>query len=75
MSSSDSAASSEMCAARESRNNGVIVGSLWMEEEDAQQFAGWGVDALHYDNCGQTTLDGVAKFAPMRDALNRKSNP
>ena len=70
-----SAASAEMCAAREERNNGVVVGSLWYEESDAAQFAGWGVDALHYDNCGQDTMDSVAKMAPMRDAINRTGRP
>ena len=40
------------------RNEGVVVGSLWNEESDAAQFAGWGVDALHYDNCGQDIMDG-----------------
>eukprot|EP01052_Picozoa_sp_SAG31_P003897 SAG31_NODE_154_length_22184_cov_25.917142_19_plen_529_part_00 len=70
-----SAASAEMCAAREWRNGGVITGSLWTEDSDAKQFAGWGVDYLHYDNCGQTAMDGVAKFAPMRDAINRTGRP
>ena len=32
-----------MCAARESRNGGVITGSLWQEESDAKQFADWGL--------------------------------
>jgi len=64
-----------MCAARESRNGGVITGSLWQEESDAKQFADWGLDYLHYDNCGQTAMDGVAKFSPMRDAINRTGRP
>ncbi|WP_410608359.1 glycoside hydrolase family 27 protein [Amycolatopsis sp. lyj-109] len=53
------------------------TGSKGHEEQDARQFAAWGVDYLKYDWCSPTgTLDEqVAAFAKMRDALAATGRP
>ncbi|MBC9713159.1 ricin-type beta-trefoil lectin domain protein [Streptomyces sp. TRM66268-LWL] len=53
------------------------TGSLGHEEQDARQFAAWGVDYLKYDWCSPTgTIDDqVRTFAKMRDALKATGRP
>ncbi|MFG1694703.1 glycoside hydrolase family 27 protein [Nonomuraea sp. NPDC049309] len=53
------------------------TGSLGHEEQDARQFAAWGVDYLKYDWCSPTgTIDDqVRTFAKMRDALAATGRP
>jgi alpha-galactosidase len=54
------------------------IGSLGHERQDAETFAGWGVDYLKYDWCNADTNDGlsrVAAFTKMRDELARLSRP
>jgi alpha-galactosidase len=65
------AASSLNCAPY----RGLHTGSLYREEEDARVLASWGIDSLHYDNCGDGNLDMAARSAAMRDALNRTGRP
>ena len=51
---------------------GFYPGSWGYEELDAQTYAGWGIDYLKYDNCGQfeaATHSPYDRFAVMRDAL------
>jgi alpha-galactosidase len=53
------------------------TGSLGHEEQDARQFAAWGVDYLKYDWCSPTGSidDQVRTFAKMRDALAATGRP
>ncbi|MEO6089647.1 MAG: glycoside hydrolase family 27 protein, partial [Umezawaea sp.] len=53
------------------------TGSRGHEEQDARQFAAWGVDFLKYDWCSpEGTLEQqVAAFAKMRDALAATGRP
>jgi alpha-galactosidase len=48
--------------------------SLYLEDMDAATYAAWGIDSVHYDNCGEMTVDYIAKASPMRDALNRSGH-
>lgn len=50
-------------------------GSLGHEAQDAQTYAGWGVDFLKYDWCHSRGLDAPAVFARMRDALAATGRP
>lgn len=43
--------------------------SLGYEQEDAKQFAGWGVDLLKYDNCATVPSSVVRCIAPTHPAL------
>ena len=45
--------------------------SLYLESLDASNWAEWGVDSVHYDDCGETAVDYIARATPMRNALNR----
>jgi alpha-galactosidase len=53
------------------------TGALGHEEQDARQFAAWGVDFLKYDWCSPsgTIDDQVRTFAKMRDALRATGRP
>ncbi|NUT48763.1 MAG: alpha-galactosidase, partial [Saccharothrix sp.] len=53
------------------------TGALGHEEQDARQFAAWGVDYLKYDWCSPsgTIDDQVRTFAKMRDALAATGRP
>ncbi|MEU4769387.1 cellulose binding domain-containing protein [Actinosynnema sp. NPDC023794] len=53
------------------------TGALGHEEQDARQFAAWGVDFLKYDWCSPsgTMDDQVRAFAKMRDALRATGRP
>ena len=44
-------------------------GSNGYEEEDANQFAAWGVDYLKYDWCNSDGVDAKIAYPTMRDAL------
>ena len=46
-------------------------GSLGYETNDAQTYAGWGVDYLKYDNCNDDGIDPKVRYPVMRDALNK----
>ena len=65
------AASSLNCAPY----RGLHTGSLYREEDDARVLASWGIDSLHYDNCGDNGMDMGARSAAMRDALNATGRP
>src|SRR5262249_38710074 len=53
---------------------GGFEGSAGHEEQDAQQYAAWGIDYLKYDWCsGQG--DMMAAYAKMRDALRKTGRP
>jgi alpha-galactosidase len=64
------------CAQRNGQYPGS-TGSQGHEEQDARQFAAWGVDYLKYDWCSpEGTLDEqVARFSVMRDALRATGRP
>lgn len=56
------------------------AGSLDFEENDAESFAGWGVDYLKYDNCYHMGRFGTPKisfdrYKVMWDALNATQRP
>jgi len=56
------------------------AGSLGMEKQDAQTFAGWGVDYLKYDNCFNNGQEGTSlitfnRYKAMSDALNATGRP
>jgi alpha-galactosidase len=53
------------------------TGSQGHEQQDARQFAAWGVDYLKYDWCSGsgTVSDQIATFAKMRDALAATGRP
>ncbi|MEO3813173.1 lectin [Sphaerisporangium sp. B11E5] len=53
------------------------TGAQGHEEQDARQFAAWGVDYLKYDWCSPTGTinDQVRVFAKMRDALAATGRP
>lgn len=55
-----SAASSVVCSGR--------PGSLYHEYLDAATFAGWGVQLVKYDNCGEYTL-GDARYRVFADGV------
>ncbi|MFB7599688.1 NPCBM/NEW2 domain-containing protein [Streptomyces sp. NPDC056160] len=44
-------------------------GALGHEENDARQFAEWGIDYLKYDNCNNQGADARQRYVTMRDAL------
>ncbi|MGW9028755.1 NPCBM/NEW2 domain-containing protein [Streptomyces sp. NPDC055722] len=50
-------------------NSAGFPGALGHEYSDAQQFAGWGVDYLKYDNCNNQGVDAKLRYTTMRDAL------
>lgn len=50
-------------------------GSLGYETNDAQTYAGWGVDYLKYDNCNDNGIDPKVRYPVMRDALNKTGRP
>ena len=53
------------------------TGSQGHEQQDARQFAAWGVDYLKYDYCNGSgsVNDQIATFAKMRDALAATGRP
>lgn len=51
-------------------------GSRGYETQDAQTWAGWGIDYLKYDNCAARIDDWVVdRYAAMRDALLSAGRP
>jgi alpha-galactosidase len=60
-------AGSKTCAGR--------PGSLGHEEQDARQYAAWGVDYLKYDWCSTDKQDAVASYLKMSDALQATGRP
>ncbi|MFJ6698970.1 NPCBM/NEW2 domain-containing protein [Streptomyces sp. NPDC091272] len=50
-----------------------MPGGLNHEYSDAEQFAGWGVDYLKYDNCNNQGVDHMLRYTTMRDALKAAS--
>jgi alpha-galactosidase len=63
-------AGKQQCCSRVYGPN-VNDGSLGFEEEDAKQFASWGVDLLKHDGCGQE----ASSYPNMRTALNKTGRP
>ena len=55
------AAGETTCASR--------AGGLYHEAADARQLAGWNVDYLKYDECGEVNIQSYAKFMAMRGAF------
>jgi alpha-galactosidase len=53
------------------------TGSYGFEKQDAQTFAGWGVDYLKYDYCGAPPDQATAKnrYRTMADALHHTGRP
>lgn len=51
------------------------AGSLTYEQNDANDFASWGVDYLKYSDCNGLGVPALDRFIAMRDALNRTSRP
>lgn len=45
-------------------------GSLGFEEQDAQQYAKWGIDYLKYDNCYNGGVPAKERYTAMGQALN-----
>lgn len=59
---------------------GKYPGSLGFEQQDADTFAGWGVDYLKYDNCFNQGQSGTPKISfdrydAMSKALNNTGRP
>src|SRR5262245_15204663 len=54
---------------------GKRPGSYGFEEEDARQYAAWGIDYLKYDWCHTGGIDAREAYAKMRDALARTGRP
>jgi alpha-galactosidase len=50
-------------------------GSRGHEYQDAQTYAGWGVDYLKYDWCNSDGLNPVGAYTTMRDALYKTGRP
>ena len=50
-------------------------GSLGYETNDAQTYAGWGVDYLKYDNCNSDKIDPKLRYPVMQGALNKTGRP
>ena len=50
-------------------------GSNGYEEEDARQYAAWGVDYLKYDWCSNEGVDPKIAYTTMRDALRASGRP
>jgi alpha-galactosidase len=51
------------------------AGSYGFEEEDARQYASWGIDYLKYDWCNTGGIDAKEAYTKMRDALARTGRP
>ncbi|GAA4530155.1 glycoside hydrolase family 27 protein [Amycolatopsis samaneae] len=69
---------SRTCAVVNNAYPATGIGSLGHERQDAELFAGWGVDYLKYDWCAADTVDGLdrkAAFTRMRDELARLPRP
>ena len=47
------------------------AGSLYHEQQDTATLAGWDIDFLKVDNCGEVNLNSFAKYTVLRDALNK----
>ena len=45
-------------------------GSLGYEQFDAELFASWGIDFLHYENCDGAEVPAKVKYTNMANALN-----
>ncbi|HEY7513945.1 MAG TPA: glycoside hydrolase family 27 protein, partial [Vicinamibacteria bacterium] len=54
---------------------GKRPGSYGFEEEDARQYAAWGIDYLKYDWCHTGGIDPKEAYPRMRDALARAGRP
>ncbi|MGE5359382.1 MAG: glycoside hydrolase family 27 protein, partial [Bacteroidales bacterium] len=50
-------------------------GSNGYEQEDARQYAAWGVDYLKYDWCNNDGVDPKIAYPTMRDALKAAGRP
>src|SRR5882757_5094307 len=50
-------------------------GSLGHEQQDADQWASWGVDYLKYDNCNNDGTSAEQRYTTMRDALLATGRP
>jgi len=50
-------------------------GSLGYEQQDAEQWASWGVDYLKYDNCNNDGTSAEQRYTTMRDALLATGRP
>ncbi|MFJ4682611.1 glycoside hydrolase family 27 protein [Streptomyces sp. NPDC088789] len=54
---------------------GGLPASFNHEQQDADQFASWGVDYLKYDNCGNDGIDVYPRFKAMGEALKATGRP
>ncbi|MFD0404364.1 NPCBM/NEW2 domain-containing protein [Kitasatospora sp. NPDC127116] len=50
-------------------------GGLGHEQQDANQWASWGVDYLKYDNCNNLGLDAKQRYTAMGEALKATGRP
>jgi alpha-galactosidase len=58
-----------------SKTCGGHPGSLGHEEQDARQYAAWGVDYLKYDWCNTEGQDAVQSYLKMSEALQATGRP
>jgi alpha-galactosidase len=56
-------------------NRAGFPGGLGFEQQDANQFAAWGVDYLKYDNCNNQGVPAIERYTKMRDALRATGRP
>lgn len=52
-----------------------MPGSLGHEEQDAKNFASWGIDYLKYDNCFNDDTRPTIRYRAMSDALKKAGRP
>ena len=52
-----------------------LPGSRGFEEQDAEQYANWGVDYLKYDWCNSEGLNAEEAYTRMRDAIKKTQRP
>ncbi|GAY47500.1 hypothetical protein CUMW_104930 [Citrus unshiu] len=55
--------------------SGTMPGSLGHEEQDAKNFASWGIDYLKYDNCFNDDTRPTIRYRAMSDALKKAGRP
>ncbi|KAH9746887.1 alpha-galactosidase 1 [Citrus sinensis] len=56
-------------------SKGTMPGSLGHEEQDAKNFASWGIDYLKYDNCFNDDTRPTIRYRAMSDALKKAGRP
>ena len=53
----------------------VVSNPVTNEDNNAETYAGWGVDYLKYDNCNADDSKPEVHYPVMRDVLNKTGQP